>query len=120
MNYKNAGSTLATLYVHNGSGSTANVTAQWLNAAGANLGGAVVPGATPPMPGDPAPVYPSFNGTIVANGTFQQEWYTAQFLNTSDPTVAISVRISSDQPIVASTNIIFSGFHSIPCSALHP
>src|SRR5688572_16665845 len=125
VNYKNAGSTLGTIYVFNGGTSTANIAMNWLNSSGVNLAGVVVPGAVPPNPGDPAPVYPGQTGaTTVAvppSGTFSQEWYTAQFLDPATASdVAISVRVVSDQPIAVGSNIIFSGFHALPCSALHP
>lgn len=125
INYKNAGSTLATVYVFNGSASTANVAMHWLNANGTNLAGVVVPGAVPPNPGDPAPVYPGQTGAttvpLAPANTLIQEWYTAQFLDpSSGGDVAISLRVTSDQPIAVGTNIVFSGFHAVPCSALHP
>jgi hypothetical protein len=111
--------------VFNGGTSTANIAMNWLNNSGVNLAGVVVPGAVPPNPGDPAPVYPGQTGaTTVAvppSGTFSQEWYTAQFLDPATASdVAISVRVVSDQPIAVGSNIIFSGFHALPCSALHP
>ncbi|HKR64684.1 MAG TPA: hypothetical protein VJZ00_13210 [Thermoanaerobaculia bacterium] len=125
INYKNAGSTLGTLYVFNGGASTANIATHWLNSNGVNLAGVVVPGATPPMPGDPAPVYPGQTGAttvpLVSHGTFIQEWYTAQFLDpAAGGDVAISLMVVSDQPVAVGTNIVFSGFHAVPCSALHP
>lgn len=124
-NYKNAGSTIGTVYVFNGGEDTANISMQWLNKNGVNLAGVVVPGATPPNPGDPAPVYPGQTGattvTVPPLGTRMQEWYTAQFLDPdAGGDVAISIRVTSDQPIAVGTNIIFSGFHAVPCSALHP
>lgn len=124
-NYKSAGSTLGTIYVFNGSTSTANIAMNWLNSAGVNLAGVVVPGAVAPNPGDPAPVYPGQTGattvTVPPSGTLSQEWYTAQFLDpAASADVAISVRVTSDQPIAVGSNIIFSGFHAVPCSALHP
>lgn len=125
VNYKNAGSTLGTIYVFNGGTSTANVAMHWLNSAGVNLAGVVVPGAVPPNPGDPAPVYPGQTGAttvpVPPSGTRSQEWQTAQFLDPASASdVAITVRVVSDQPIAVGSNIIFSGFHALPCSALHP
>jgi hypothetical protein len=123
-NYKNAGSTVGTLFVFNGGSSTANVAAHWLNSAGGNLAGVLVPGASPLNPGDPAPTYPGQSGATTiplgAGNTFVQEWQTAQFLSLTAPDVGVSIRVTSDQPIVVSTNIVFSGFHAVPCSALHP
>lgn len=125
INYKNAGSTIGTVYVFNGGGSTANIATHWLNANGVNLAGVVVPGATPPNPGDPAPVYPGQTGATTVPlpplNTYIQEWYTAQFLDpAAGGNVAISLMVVSDQPITVGTNIVFSGFHAVPCSALHP
>lgn len=125
INYKNAGSTLGTLYVFNGGAASANIATHWLNSNGVNLAGVVVPGATPPNPGDPAPVYPGQTGAttvpLAPLNTFIQEWYTAQFLDpAAGGNVAISLMVVSDQPVAVGTNIVFSGFHAVPCSALHP
>jgi len=123
INYNNAGTTTEFLFVYNGSGSTANVSANFLNKNGTNLSGAPIaisPGTIPP--GDPAPLYPGQTGTstvtLAPANTMMLSWFTAQGNLATDTNVAITLRVTSDQPIVAATNTVWSGFNVVPCALL--
>ena len=123
INYNNAGTSTDNLYVFNGSASTANVGVNFLNKNGSNLSGAPIAisaGTLPP--GDPAPLYPGQTGsstvTLAPANTMQLTWYTAQGNLQTDTNIAISLRITSDQPIVATTNTVWNGFNVVPCSLL--
>jgi len=123
INYHNAGTTTEYLFVFNGSTSTANVAVNLLNKNGVNLAGApiaVSPGTIPP--GDPAPLYPGQTGTstttIAPANTLMLSWYTAQGNLELDTNVAISLRVTSDQPVVAATNTVWSGFNVVPCTLM--
>lgn len=123
VNYTNAGSTNGTLHVFNGGTATANVAVNFLNKDGTNLAGAAVPGAVPANPGDPAPTYPGQSGastvTVAPANTLIVNWQTAQGNPAAGGNIPTSIRITSDQPIAAGTNIVFSGFHAVPCSFVH-
>ena len=116
------GNTNATLSVFNGSASTANVAVHFLNRDGANLFGVAVPGATPPMVGDPVPTYPGQTGAatvpLLAEHTLFVKWITAQGDPAAGGNIPATVRVVSDQPIAVGSNIEFSGFHPVPCSLL--
>ena len=123
INYHNAGTTTEHLFVFNGSASSANVSVHFLNINGTNLAGmpiAVSPGTIPP--GDPMPNYPGTTGVstvpIAAANTLLMSWFTAQGNLTTDTNVAVTLRITSDQPIVAATNTVWSGFNVVPCTLL--
>jgi hypothetical protein len=123
LNYHNAGTTRAHLFLFNGSSSTANVAVNPLSKNGTNLAGATVavsPGTL--NPGDPTPVYPGQTGTstvtLAAANTMILNWYTADGNIDTDNTIAVTMRITSDQPIIAATEIAFNGFNVVPCVAL--
>jgi hypothetical protein len=123
INYHNAGTTTEYLFVYNGSASTANVAVNLLNKNGVNLAGqpiAVSPGTIPP--GDPAPLYPGQTGAttvpLAATNTMILSWYTAQGNLDTDTNVAITLRVTADQPVVAATNTVWSGFNVVPCTLL--
>lgn len=123
VNRDNAFSSLANLYVFNSSASsTANVAIHFLNKNGTNLAGTTIPvssGVIPP--GDPTPVWPGTTGAttvpIAASNTLIQTWYTPQGLAT-DSNVAITIRVTSDQPISVGHNIQFGGFNVMHCVPL--
>lgn len=122
-NYANAGSTNGTLHVFNGGGASANVAVNFLNKDGANLAGQVVPGAVPPNPGDPAPTYPGQSGAttvaVAPANTLVVNWLTAQGNPAAGGAVPATIRVTSDQPVAVGIDIVFSGFHVIPCSYVH-
>jgi hypothetical protein len=122
-NYFSGSNTNASVFVFNGSATTANVAVHILNKDGVNLAGVVVPGATPPMMGDPLPTFPGQTGTatvpVLSANTLIVNWLTAQGNPAAGGNIPASVRIVSDQPIVAGSNIEFSGFHPIICGLLH-
>lgn len=123
VNRDNAITNLANLYVFNSSASTvANVAINYLNKNGVNLAGTTIPissGVIPP--GDPTPVWPGQTGAttvpIAAGNTLIQSWYTPQGLAT-DSNVAITIRVTSDQPIAVAHNIQFGGFNVMHCVPL--
>jgi hypothetical protein len=118
-NYFSGGSTNATVFVFNGSASAANVAIHILNKDGSNLAGHVVPGAAPIVPGDPAPTFPGQIGSatvsLAAGGTMVFGYQTAVGNPASGGDIPATVRIVSDQPIVAGANVEFSGFHPMTC-----
>ena len=123
INYHNAGTTREHLFVFNGSGATANVAAHFLNKNGTNLAGAPIAvsmGTIPP--GDPTPVYPGQTGAttvpIAPANTLLMSWYTAQGDLDVDTNIAITLRVTADQPVVVATNTVWSGFNVVPCTLL--
>jgi hypothetical protein len=117
-NYDSGSNTNASVFVYNGSATTANVAVKILNKSGTNLAGVQVPGAAP------GTLYPGQTGTntvpVSADNTLIVSWLTAQGLPASGGNIAATVRIVSDQPIVVGSNIEFSGFHPGACGYLHP
>lgn len=115
-NYNSGSSTAATIFIFNGSSSTANVAVHILNKDGANLAGVTVPGSAPPS------TYPGQTGSttvaVPAGNTLIVGWFTAVGNPASGGDIAASVSITSDQPIAVGSNIEFSGFHPLPCSLL--
>ena len=109
----------ADLYVFNGSADTANVSVNILNKTGDNLAGEAVPGAAP------GTTYPGQTGTstvpVAPANTYNVTWATPAFNFTPTPDltkVSWSVRVTSDKPVVVSSNFEFTGSHPIPCSLL--
>ena len=118
----NAVTSTANLYVFNAAASTANVAIHFLNKNGVNLAGTPIPvsaGVIPP--GDPTPVWPGQTGAttvpLAGSSTLIQSWYTPQGLAT-DSNVAITIRVTSDQPISVGHNIQFGGFNVMHCVPL--
>lgn len=122
INWNNAGSANATLMVFNGSASTANVSAQWLDKNGVNLAGVVVPGAPIP-PGDPAPVYPGETGAttvaVPSGNTRIVKWNTGIGDVSAGGNIPSVIRVTSDQVVVVGTMIQLTTFHAVPCSIVH-
>jgi len=122
INWNNAGSANGTLMVYNGSGSMANVSAQWLNKDGVNLAGLVVPGAPVP-PGDPAPVYPGETGTtavpLASSNTRVVQWHTGIGDVAAGGNIPAVIRVTSDQVVVVGTMIQLTNFHAVPCAIVH-
>ncbi len=123
VNYTNAGSTNGTLHVFNEGAAAANVAVHFLNKDGLNLAGAVVPGAVPANPGDPAPTFPGQTGAatvaVPPTNTLVVNWQTAQGNPAAGGNIPTVIRVTSDQPVAVGTNIVFSGFHAVPCSFVH-
>jgi hypothetical protein len=111
--FPNAGSSTGDIYVFNGSGSTANISVNFLDRDGNNLAGNPVPGS------NPAATYPGEAGastvTLDAGHTRDVPFVTP---TTGGPVtnVSFTVRVTSDQPIAVGADFVFSGFHPIPCS----
>jgi hypothetical protein len=111
-----AGSPRADVYVFNGSTMTANVSVNILDKSGTNLAGVTIPGSSP------ASTYPGESGSatvaLSAANTRILTWVVPDDTSPGDPNVSASVRVTSDQPIVVSSDFQFSGFHAVPCSLL--
>ena len=123
INFHNAGTTTDYLFVYNGSSSTANIAINPLSRTGVNLAGQPIPvsmGTIPP--GDPAPLYPGQTGTstttLAAGNTLFLQWFTGEGHLDSATNIAVTMRITSDQPIVAVQNMMWSGFLIAPCTLL--
>jgi hypothetical protein len=119
--YFSGGYTNAPIHVFNGSASTANLAVHFLNKDGMNLAGLLVPGA-PVNPGDPAPVYPGQSGattvSVASANTLIYYWLAPAGNPASGGNIPASIRVVSDQPVAAGTNIEFNGHHPMPCSSL--
>jgi len=117
-NYFSGSNTNGTLFVFNGSSSTANVAVHLLQKDGTNLAGQSVPIS----PGNPPATYPGQTGSatvpLAASNTLVFKWTTG--VTDFDFTGAIpaTITVTSDQPIAVGSNIEFSGFHPVPCSLL--
>jgi hypothetical protein len=123
INFHNAGTTTDYLFVYNGSSSTANVAVNPLSKNGTNLAGQPIPvSAGTIAPGDPTPLYPGQTGssttTLAAGNTMFLTWFTGQGNLNTDTNIAVTMRITSDQPIVAVQNMMWSGFLIAPCTLL--
>jgi hypothetical protein len=106
----------ATLFVFNGSSSTANIAVHFLAKDGTNLAGQSVAGANPPA------TYPGQSGSstvpLNASNTLVLRWtFPITDLDLSG-SVPATITVTSDQPVAGSTNIEFSGYHPTPCSLL--
>jgi hypothetical protein len=122
-NYFNAGTTNAQLYVFNGGASTANVAVNFLSKDGVNLAGTNVPVSMGFVaPGDPIPTWPGQAGAttvpLAAASTMIVPWVTGEGNPVTATNLAVTIRITSDQPVVAGHNIQFSGFHVTQCVSL--
>lgn len=114
-----AGSPRDDVYVFNGSSSTANIAVNILDKNGANLTGVTIPGSSP------ARTYPGEAGSttvaLAAGHTRDVDWVMP---TTSGPGfdgvtgVAITVRVTSDKPIVVGANFEFNGDIPSQCSLL--
>lgn len=115
--FPNAGTSTGSIYVFNGSSSTANVAVNFLDNAGSNLAGVTVPGSSP------AATYPGEAGAttapLAAAHTRDIPFVTPATGGPGGNTnVSFSIRVTSDQPIVVGEDLVFSGFHPVPCSLL--
>ncbi|HEX3282359.1 MAG TPA: hypothetical protein VHR36_14075 [Pyrinomonadaceae bacterium] len=114
-----AGSPRDDVYVFNGSSSTANIAVNILDRNGTNLAGVTIPGSSP------ARTYPGETGsstvTLAPAHTRDVDWVMP---TTSGPgfdgvtNVAISVRVTSDKPIVVGANFEFNGDIPSQCNLL--
>lgn len=120
-NFPTVGSnTRADLYVFNGSATNANVAVNILDINGNNLAGHNIPGTSP------ARTYPGQTGTttvaLAPAHTLDVDWMTPvtgpppSFNGTTD--VSYSVRVTSDQPVVVSSNFWWNGPTANPCNLL--
>jgi len=114
------GSPRSDLYVFNGSASTANIAVNFLDRDGNNLVGHTIPGSAPPR------VYPGEAGAttvpLLAAHTRNLDWVMP--IASPPPTfdgitdVVFTIRVTSDQPIVAGVNLQFGGFMPNECNLL--
>jgi len=118
INFHNAGTTTDYLFVYNGSSSTANIAINPLSKDGTNLAGQAVPVSMGSSPSN----YPGQTGTstttIAAGNTLFYQWSTGEGHLDTATNIAVTMRITSDQPIVAVQNMMWSGFLIAPCSLL--
>jgi len=114
-----SGSPRDDVYVFNGSGSTANIAVNILDSSGNNLTGVTIPGSSP------ASTYPGEAGsstvTLASGHTRDLNWVMPTtggpgFDGVTD--VAVTVRVTSDQPIVVGANFQFNGSIPSQCSLL--
>jgi hypothetical protein len=107
------------VYIFNGSGSTANIAVNILDRNGSNLAGVTIPGSSP------AATYPGEAGAstvaLAAGHTRDVNWVmptTGGSGFDGITNVAISVRVTSDQPVVVGANFQFNGNLPSQCSLL--
>jgi hypothetical protein len=117
--FYNAGNSTGNIYVFNGSASTASIAVNFLDNTGNNLAGVTVPGASP------AATYPGEAGAttvpLAAAHTRNIPFATPVMGGPGFDgvtNVAISIRVTSDQPITVGSVLVFSGFIPVPCSLL--
>ncbi len=115
-NYFQGGTTDADIFIFNGSATTANIAAHWLNKDGTNLAGVTIPFTNPPI------TYPGQTGTntvpVSSVNTLIIHYQTASGNPANGGDVVATIQVVSDQPIAVGSNIQFSGFHPLPCSLL--
>lgn len=103
----------ATVFVYNRGSRPANVAVNVLNQDGANLAGTQVPGAAP------GTVYPGHTGTstvvVAPDQTLLVVWETPPGNPAPRPDVAVSARITSDQPLIVGSNVDLIGNNPITC-----
>jgi hypothetical protein len=107
------------VYVYNGSAVAANIAVNILDRDGNNLTGVLIPGSAPPRN------YPGEAGAstvpLLPAHTRDVDWVMP---TTSGPgfdgvtNVAITVRVTSDQPVVVGANFQFNGNIPSQCSLL--
>lgn len=118
INFHNAGTTTDYLFVYNGSSSTANIAINPLSTNGTNLAGAAIPVSM----GQPPSNYPGQTGTsttpLASGSTLFLTWATGEGNLNTATNIAVTMRITSDQPIVAVQNMMWSGFLITPCTLL--
>ena len=111
--FTNGGVSTGVIYVFNAGSSAATIAVNFLDRDGNNLAGVAVPGGG-------GATYPGEAGastvTLAAGHTRDLPYKTP---DTADPltNVVFTVRITStDQPITAAADLVFSGFHPFPCT----
>jgi len=117
--FYNAGNSTGNIYVFNGSASTASIAVNFLDNAGKNLAGVTVPGASPAAtyPGEAGATVVPLAAASTRNIPFATPVMGGPGLD-GVTNVAISIRVTSDQPITVGSVLAFSGFHPVPCSLL--
>jgi hypothetical protein len=101
--FPNAGTSTGSIYVFNGSSSTANVAVNFLGRDGNNLAGVTVPGS------NPAATYPGEAGAttvpLPAAHTRRVPYVTPDTGGKGVTNVSFSVRVTSDQPIAVGADL---------------
>jgi hypothetical protein len=112
----NAGNSTGNVYVFNGGSSAATTSVNFLDNVGNNLAGVVVPGASP------AATYPGegvgATFSLAPAHTRNIPFATPNMGGDGVTNIAISIRVTSDQPITVGSVLVFSGFIPVPCSLL--
>ncbi len=117
--FYNAGNSTGNIYVFNGGASNANIAVNFLDNAGKNLAGVTVPGASPSAtyPGEAGATVIPLAAAHTRNIPFATPVMGGPGFD-GVTNVAISIRVTSDQPITVGSVLVFSGFHPVPCSFL--
>jgi hypothetical protein len=115
-NYDVGNNAFAEIDIFNGSSTTANVAAHFLNKDGTNLAGAVIPGT------NPAANYPGQTGTttvpVASQSTLIIPYQIGAGIRATDNNLLATVSVVSDQPIVVGYQIPFGPPQATPCSLL--
>jgi hypothetical protein len=111
--FTNGGASTGAIYVFNAGSSNATIAANFLDRDGNNLAGV-------PIPGGGGDTYPGEAGastvTLAAGHTRDIQYKTPEAIPPYT-NVVYTVRITStDQPITAAADLVFSGFHPFPCT----
>jgi hypothetical protein len=113
-NYDFGNNGTAEIDIFNGSGTTANVSANFLAKNGTSLSGATIPGT------NPAVTYPTSNTVALASlNTLILPYQTGAGLRANDNGLLASVLVTSDQPIVVGSNLFNGPPQAVPCMFMH-
>jgi hypothetical protein len=111
--FTNGGASTGAIYVFNAGSSNATIAANFLDKDGNNLAGVLIPGGG----GDTYPGEAGTSTVTLAAGHTRDIQYKTPEAIPPYTNVVYTVRITStDQPITAAANLVFSGYHPFPCT----
>jgi hypothetical protein len=111
--FTNGGASTGAIYVFNAGSSNATIAANFLDKDGNNLTGVAIPGGG----GDTYPGEAGASTVTLAAGHTRDIQYKTPEAIPPYTNVVYTVRITStDQPITAAADLVFSGFHPFPCT----
>jgi len=111
--FTNGGASTGAIYVFNAGSSNATIAVNFLDRDGNNLAGVAIPGGG----GDTYPGEAGASTVTLAAGHTRDVLYKTPEAIPPNTNVVYTVRITStDQPITAAADLVFSGYHPFPCT----